>query len=77
MQHAKIQLGKRFYFADKTQAQFLELPPEEFISRFECYDMDLKRNNGIRPWEISEQEKVDIDLSQSSGKVVATKGEDR
>ncbi len=74
---ASDELGKRFYFADKTQAQFVELSTEEFISRFECYDFDLEKNNGIRPWETNEQEKVDINLAQSSGRVVVTEGEER
>lgn len=38
------ELGKRFYFADKNEGQFLELPQEEFTKRFECYEEDLKKN---------------------------------
>ena len=33
--------------------------------------------NGIRPWETKEQSKEDIDLSKSSGKIIAEQGEER
>ena len=46
----------------------VELPEEEFIKRFECYDMDLEKSNGVRPWEES-KEKEEVDLSRSSGMV--------
>ena len=36
-----------------------------------------KRINGLRPWETKEQGKEDIDLSKSSGKVVAEEGQER
>lgn len=35
-------LGKRFYYADKSRGEFQELPQEEFVNRFECYDFDLE-----------------------------------
>ena len=53
------ELGKRFYFANKEEGQFVELPPEEFTKRFECYDKDLEKTKGIRPWEAQEQIKED------------------
>lgn len=37
-------LGEKFYFADKTSRQFIELSKEEFIKQFECYEKDLKKN---------------------------------
>ena len=43
--------GKKFYFADKDIGQFVELPQKEFESRFECYEMDLQKQEGHRPWE--------------------------
>lgn len=33
--------------------------------------------NGLRPWETKEQEKENIDLSRSSGKIVAEEGQER
>ena len=36
--------GKKFYYADKEKAQFIELPQEEFVKKFECYEMDLKKD---------------------------------
>ena len=39
------ELGKRFYYADKEQGEFIEMSPEEFVNKFECYDRDLKKTN--------------------------------
>ena len=54
---------------------------EEFVRRFECYDMDLEKSNGIRPWESNEKAKKDTDLSRSSGTIEASQnpenGEER
>lgn len=47
--------GKKFYFADKEAGEFIELTQKEFESRFECYDNDLEKYNGIRPWEDTEE----------------------
>ena len=49
---------KKFYYADKDQGQFIEIPSKEFEKRFECYDRDLEKNHGRRVWE-------DDDISQS------------
>ena len=49
---------KKFYYADKEQGQFIEIPSKEFEKRFECYDRDLEKNHGRRLWE-------DDDISQS------------
>ena len=49
--------GKSFFFADKDTGQFVQLPQEEFINRFECYEQDLKNLGGIRPWEDRPKEK--------------------
>ena len=65
------EIGKKFYFADKDTGQFIELLPEKFIKKFECYEQDIKIYNGLRPWEIKEHGKEDIALSNSSGKCVA------
>ncbi len=39
------ELGQKFYFADKDECQFVELPQEEFTKQFECYEEDLKKHN--------------------------------
>ena len=71
------ELGKRFYFADKEKEQFVELSPEEFTKRFECYDRDLKKAKGIRPWEAQEQNKED-ELTQTPDEIAKQgEGEDR
>lgn len=73
------ELGRRFYYADKDKSKMIGLPEEEFVKRFECYDMDLEKSNGVRPWEESkekEQEQEEVDLSRSSGMVAANKSLD-
>lgn len=70
-------LGQKFYFARKDDNQFTELQQKEFIQQFECYEEDLNKHNGIRPWETKEKEKENLDLSSSSGEIVAKEGEER
>ncbi len=71
------ELGKRFYFADKDNGQFVELPQEEFTQQFECYAQDLKNMNGLRPWESEEPQKPIADLTRSSGRIITSEGEER
>ena len=70
------EFGRKFYYADKEKGQMVELPEEEFIKRFECYDMDLEKSNGVRPWESKEKEQEKVDLSRSSGMVATNKSLD-
>ncbi len=49
------EIGRKFYYANKDEAQFVELSEEEFTNKFECYDMDLQASKGIRPWENTKQ----------------------
>jgi len=70
--------SKKFYIADKNTEAFLEMPQEQFEEKFECYDMDMEKNNGHRPWEEVEQEKETENLAQSSGNIVASlEGEEK
>lgn len=62
------QLGRKFYFVDKSKSEFVELPEEEFVNKFECYDEDLKKYNGHKPWEYNEQEETK-NLANSSGEL--------
>jgi len=71
------ELGKRFYFADKDKGNMRELSQEEFILRFECYERDIEKANGHRPWEVVGKEKEDTDLNRNSGRVVVQEGEER
>lgn len=71
------ELGKKFYFASQEEGQFVGLSQEEFTEQFECYEEDLKRTNGLRPWEMMEQEKKEVDLSKSSGEIVAKEEAER
>ena len=38
------ELGKRFYFANKDEGRFIEVPQEIFKKQYECYEEDLKMN---------------------------------
>lgn len=69
--------GKKFYYADKESSEFVELEQKEFAEKFECYETDLEKHQGYRPWEISEKEENVEDLNRGSGKVVAVEGEER
>ncbi len=71
------ELGKRFYYADKSTGQFVQLSQEEFTQQFECYQEDLNLSKGVRPWETKEQFKEEIDLSKSSGTIIAKEEEER
>ena len=67
------EIGEIFYYADKAQGAFIELPKEQFLEQFEAYETDIKNNNGIRPWEekktevIQTQYSSDDDLSEEVG----------
>ena len=69
--------GKVFYVADRETGEFVELEQRDFEEQYECYQMDLDRSNGIRPWESVEKTVEIKNLTQSSGKVVACEGEER
>ena len=75
------EIGRKFYYANKDKGQMIEIPESEFVQKFECYDTDLKKSKGIRPWESTEKEKKDTDLSRSSGTIEASQnpenGEER
>lgn len=64
---------KTFYYADKQTGEFSEISLEEFEKTFECYETDLDKNKGKRPWEIEEVIEEEIDLSRDSGKIEASK----
>lgn len=65
------EFGKKFYFVDKNTNQFIELSQQEFINQFECYEEDLKRANGLRPWET--KEKTNQNTFSNSDKIVEEK----
>ena len=48
---------KNFYYADAKGKKFIELHPKEFTEQFECYEADLERANGVRPWESDQKYK--------------------
>ena len=70
--------GKKFYFADKDIGKFSELSQKEFETRFECYQEDIEKQGGIRPWEkVEETQNMQQDLSRSSGNVLPAEREER
>ncbi len=58
-----------FYTAEDGAKEFTRYDRDQFIEKYECYDKDLAKSKGIRPWEQGAQE-VKKDLAQSSGKVL-------
>ncbi len=60
--------GKRFFYADQDKSEFVRVTQEEFENKFECYDSDLQKSNGKRPWEQNIEMEANS-LSQSSGTI--------
>ena len=67
------EFGRKFYYADKAQGQFIEMPTKEFEKRFECYDKDLEKNHGHKLWE-EEEKNQNTNLQED---IYVSKGEDR
>ena len=45
--------------ADKVEEKFIEIPQKEFEERFECYQKDMEKLKGCRPWEeLAQTEKI-------------------
>ena len=44
---------------------------KQFEEKFECFDTDLQKNDGVRPWDDKSNEKSIQDLSTSSGEIEA------
>lgn len=57
-----------FFVAEEGSGTFVKMDKEEFIKVFECYDEDLRRQEGVRPWEERFRQE-EQDLSKSSGNV--------
>ena len=45
------ELGQVFYVPDEASGVFTGLTQEEFETKYQCYDFDLERAKGIRPWD--------------------------
>lgn len=69
--------GRVFYVADREKGEFIKLEQKEFEEQYECYQMDLDRSGGIRPWQSTEKIADTKSLYQSSGRAVACEGEER
>ena len=67
------EVGRKFYFADKDTKMFVELSQEQFETTFECYEKDMEKLEGHRPWEDIEEKEILKDLNTSSGTVIADK----
>ncbi len=59
------ELGERFYVADREQGNMIAISKEEFEERFDCYDLDLKAKNGVRPWQARSKEYQNPNISQA------------
>ena len=67
--------GKKFYYIDKKQGEFISIGEKEFNEKFECYEQDLIKWEGKRPWQDKDFENQQ-ELKNSSGKIVANEGKD-
>lgn len=47
--------GRLFFYADKESGEFVKLSQKEFEDKFECYESDMKKLNGKRPWDTDKQ----------------------
>ncbi|MBR6034383.1 MAG: hypothetical protein IKP28_06700 [Clostridia bacterium] len=52
--------GELFYYLDTKTGHFTAIEREDFEERFECYTEDLKKNNGIRPWDQQPENSVEL-----------------
>lgn len=55
-----------FYVAEPGDQKFSYMCKEDFIQNYECYDKDIEKMGGKRPWEECAK-KIQKDLSKSSG----------
>ena len=62
-----------FYVADPDLSEFIPMDRQDFVDKYECYQNDLDKSRGIRPWDSLQKEKEE-DLNRSSGKVLASQG---
>ena len=60
---------QNFFVANKETGKFEEVEAEVFKKKYECYSMDIQKNNGIRPWEPGAN-KQEINLNNSSGTIL-------
>lgn len=59
--------GEKFFVAEEGAESFSEaMSKEEFTKKYECYEYDLRKTEGKRPWERGAKE-VEQDLTRSSG----------
>lgn len=68
-----------FFVAEPGNGAFVRMSKEEFCQNYDCYEMDIEKLDGVRPWEKNAKE-IEEDLNKSSGKVVANEtqgGDDR
>ena len=66
-------MGKKFYLVNDDKSGFIEIKQQEFEEKYECYELDIKQNNGHRYWEDKEK----TNLSKSSKNIVGKEGEER
>ena len=50
--------GKKFYIARTSDKKFTEISQKEFEEKFSCYQKDLEKQDGQKPWE-EENEKLE------------------
>lgn len=65
-----------FFVAEPGKGEFIKLYKQNFIDNYECYEADMKKAKGIRPWEKGALD-IEKDLNQSSGNVADRKEDER
>ena len=71
------EMGKQFYFADEQKGEFIQTTQQEFEAKFECYQTDLTKAKGHRPWESITEINKQENLAHSSGKIASQESEGR
>lgn len=55
--------GKHFYVADKGTKSFISMSEEEFEAKFECYEMDIQKLHGNKPWRGTRRTAIEKNVS--------------
>lgn len=69
-------IGKKFYIIDKKDGKIKFASQEKFESVFECYERDMEKLGGHRPWEDVEEERIESTMKKNE-EIVSGEGTDR
>lgn len=63
-----------FFVAEPGNGVFVKMSKEKFVEKYDCYEKDIEKIGGVRPWEKNAEE-IEEDLNQSSGTVEMSESE--